>query len=57
MLALTSDVYPFFSASNPNAYAGHASQAFIDQCRLQVLTGKVPWMMGQSFQDDLINFL
>jgi hypothetical protein len=49
--ALTTDVYPFFSRDNPNAYAGSKRRVWISNVdRLRRLS-PVPWMMGQAYQE------
>ena len=48
---LTTDIYPFFSKGNPNAFMGHQAQAWINNARNLASLGSRPWMMGQSFQE------
>jgi hypothetical protein len=48
--ATACDVYPFFSAGNKNAYAGHLSLAYTGITRFVTQLIKTPWMMGQAFQ-------
>lgn len=49
--ALTNNVYPFFSARNPHAYAGPNWRAWLTHVDRQVQAAAVPWMMGQGFQE------
>ena len=49
--ALAMDVYPFFSAGNPNAYAGSHRRAWIGNTDRLQRSVAVPWMMGQAFQE------
>ncbi|MFM9109954.1 MAG: hypothetical protein ACKOPN_05060, partial [Prochlorococcaceae cyanobacterium] len=49
--ALTNNVYPFFSAGNPNAYAGRNWQAWLTHVDLQRQASAMPWMMGQAYQE------
>ena len=48
---LSTDIYPFFSEGNPNAFPMAQAQAWTTNARKLASQGSRPWMMGQSFQD------
>ena len=48
---LCCDVYPFFSAGNPNGYGAAPFAAWRDIARNVVARGRVGWMMGQAYQE------
>ncbi len=49
--ALSADIYPFFSADNPNRYGIPEWEAWTVNSRRLVAISPKPWMMGQSFQE------
>ena len=48
---LTADVYPFFSAGNPNSYGAAALSVWTSITQNVGNSSKRPWMMGQAYHE------